>query len=257
MKKLLLLILLFPLFLVSCSGDEDKVEISNDEIDDVINNKSKNEDSETELKKVSEYDNHIEALNEFNTRLKSLPEFKQIAEGKTETSFVTQTIYSSLEKNGNEYIIYNTSDSFMKTQYHEVIFNDKITYRNKKNDEFTEITLTDYKTEYGVTPYDKTVYDCIINENTVSKVERELEEDNYKYTVELNVNTDTAKYLQVQMKKLGNLDDYPKFESIKLTIVMDNDFKPIKGKIEASYEIKYIFTMSCHQVLDVRYEYKE
>lgn len=254
MKKLIFIILLFPLFLISCSSGE-KPEITNDEMNDVINNKNGNEDAEIELKKVSEYDNNIEIINEYSKRFKALPKFKQIAEGSTEAFLVTQKIYSSLSKDGNEYIIYNTSNSSMKNQYHEAIFNDKITYRNNKDDEFQDIKLEDYKNEYGVTPYDTTFFDCIINENTVSKIEKEIVEDNYKFVLDLNVETDTAKYLQLQMKKLGDLGDYPKFKSIRLTIIMDNDFMPISGKIEAEYEIKYIFRFDCKQVLDVKFEF--
>ena len=236
MKKLIFIILLFPLFLISCSSGE-KPEITNDEMNDVINNKDGKDDAEIELKKV-------------------LPKFKQIAEGNTEAFLVTQKIYSSLSKDGNEYVIYNTSNSNMKDQYHEAIFNDKIVFKNSKEDEFQEIALEDYKKEYGVTPYDTTFFDCIINENTVSKIEKEIVDGNYQFVVELNVETDTAKYLQLQMKKLGDLGDYPKFKSIKLTIIMDDDFKPISGKIEAEYDIKWgWFNISCKQLLDVRYEF--
>ena len=104
MKKLIFIILLFPLFLISCSSGE-KPEITNDEMNDVINNKNGNEDTEIELKKVSEYDNNIEIINEYSKRFKALPKFKQIAEGSTDAFLVTQKIYSSLSKDGNEYII--------------------------------------------------------------------------------------------------------------------------------------------------------
>ncbi len=255
MKKLIFIILLFPLFLISCSSGE-KPEITNDEINDVINNKNGKDDAEIELKKVSEYDNNIEIINEYSKRLKALAKFKQIAEGKADSFIVTQNIYSSLSKDENGFVIYNTSNSNMKDQYHEAIFNDKITYKNDKEDEFQEITLEDYKKEYGITPYDTTFFDCIINENTVSKIEKEIVEDNYKFVLDLNVETDTAKYLQLQMKKLGDLGDYPKFKSIKLTIIMDNDFKPVSGKIEAEYDIKWgWFNISFNQILDVKYEF--
>lgn len=255
MKKLLLILLFIPLFLISCSGDVTPPEISNSEIDDIMNKKNQTDDGNEEIKYVSDFDNYVDAFNEFGRRLNKLPKFKQIAEGSTEAFIVTQNIYSSLEKDGNKYIIYNTSNSSMKDQYHEAIFSDNITYRNNKEEQFTEISLADYKTEYGVTPYDGTVFDCIINENTVSKIERELVEDNYQFTLELNVETDTAKYLQLQMKKLGDLGDYPQFKSIKLTLVVSNDFTPISGKIEAEYNIKYgIFSIGCNQVLNVRYE---
>ena len=45
--------------------------------------------------------------------------------------------------------------------------------------------LEDYKKEYGVTPYDTTFFDCIINENTVSKIEKEIVESNYKFVLDL------------------------------------------------------------------------
>ena len=165
MKKLLSLLLFLPIFLLSCSTNIDEITISNEEIDEITNNQV-NENVSVASKKVSDFDNYIEAINEYISRFKKLEKYELISSGNAEALLFTQKIYATVAKDKDKYKIYNTSTSSLKNQYHEAIFEDKIKYRDKKEDEFIEIELSDYKKTYGITPYDNTLFDYIINEDT-------------------------------------------------------------------------------------------
>lgn len=258
MKKLMILFLfLIPFVLVSC-GDDNGNDIDNDDIQNVEKNKeeanNKEEKKEEQvIKKVADYTNYVECINEFIARFAKIEKYEKISKGKTET-WVNQDIDCSVSRDGNKYRIYNTAKSAFKDTYHEAIFEDKVKYKNKANDEFSETTLAEYKKEYGVTPYDNTLFDYVITNDTVSKIERKEENGKYTFTIDLNVNSDATKYIKVQMQKLPELSEYPKFKSIKLTLVIDDDFKPYTGKIESEYDVKYLFlTPSCKQNLDINF----
>ncbi|MCR5647229.1 MAG: hypothetical protein K6F81_03000 [Acholeplasmatales bacterium] len=255
MKKILILLIFIPLFLISCSKNSEEINISDDEISGIeekMNNINNGEEDNTEkVKLVSDYSNDIEAINEFVDRFSKINKYKKIAKGITKT-LINQDIDCYVSRDGNKYVIYNTSSS----SYHEAIFDNKITYRNDKDDEFKEINISDYKKEYGVTPYDDTLFDYVINESTVSKIERTIEDDKYTFTIDINVESDATKYLKVQMKKLANVSEYPVFKSAKLSLTLNNDFTPISGHIDATYSIHYMFfDVDCEQSLDLSFEF--
>ena len=210
MKKLWFLVLFLPFFLISCSG-EPIPTIDDSEAADIEDEaRRRREDQEVETSKVSDYNDDIEAINAYIRRLTSFENYEQVSEGLTETAFVDQKIYAKVTKNGLNYTLLSKTNSSMKDQYHEANFTDTVKYRNSEEDEYTDCSIGDYKKVYGVTPYDNTLFDYVINKDTVKEISREKVDDNYKFTIKLDPeNENTAKYLKIQMQNLSLPDMLP------------------------------------------------
>ena len=71
----------------------------------------------------------------------------------------------------------------------------------------------------------------------------------YEFVILLNTDTSTNN-VKIQNKAMGNLNDYPTYSSIKITLCLTNNYQMKSGIIEADYLIdSFIGEMNCHQYL--------
>lgn len=112
----------------------------------------------------------------------------------------------------------------------------------------------EYRAAYGLRADE--LSDFVISEETiVSAEELQKEGENYVLTITLDNEKAPAFYVN-QMKTMGNLDDYPVFETIRITFTFDKDWAILSMQTEEKYSSKKIITASCSGGSVVTYSYE-
>ena len=180
-------------------------------------------------------------------------------EGETKTTalilHVTQKISSRRIKRGNEYYVFDKSESSFMNTFHQALFSlGAVAYRDGEKDKIIKADVESYRAEYGVTPEMRTIEGFIVNEKTVLSSEiSEKEDGSFEINLELDGNLG-GYFVRTQMKKSGGLDDYPEFESVYITLCLNSDYFPIKTVIKSKYTAKKIFNNDCEQTLTAVYK---
>ncbi len=174
-------------------------------------------------------------LDDYKTYIKE-------SNGKTTTNkdgnnYIQETSCSFI-KNDNEYYTDSTSKSNYIDIEHESFYkNNKVAYRDKSNQEIVNTTYDNYQEIYGVTPI-KLLSGQIFNQETIINAKL-ISKNNNEYTYFITLDKTLSNALLVyQMKKFGNLDNYPVFTNdTEFTLTMKNDFTPISYSYIAKYNI--------------------
>ena len=263
MKKPILLILLTPLMLSACTGGSSSSRSREDDSSSTssISSSSTSEDSssvvveplisdlsENEYNKIPE--NYLNKLRKYNT-------YKSVTTGETVSHVmffdVTQKIDVTVIKSEYSYMT-NASDSSMYSSYHEAYYhNDKAAYKNKGDDNYTVSSLTDYLNKYGIYPFEHSIEGYKISGDAITSITKEGQEgDTYKFKIVFDKDKATNN-VSIQMKEFGELDDYPVFDDIAITMTLKNDYTPIKLELESHYDAKKMVGTSCHQTYTVTF----
>lgn len=102
--------------------------------------------------------------------------------------------------------------------------------------------------------------DFVINKETINSDSR-LKKADDKYILEITLNTELAPaYYVKQMKTMGELDSYPIFESIKMTITFDDTWTVFSVNTEEKYTSKkkilgFTATAECTGGTSITYSY--
>ncbi len=103
------------------------------------------------------------------------------------------------------------------------------------SDEITPISQETYTNTYGLLPNGISPY--VVSKSTILSARRVEEADGkYVYSYELDPETAPA-YYRRQVKTLSGSQKNPLFYSVKLTIEMDSDWKPVKILMNENYDI--------------------
>lgn len=249
MKKILLIIPILLLCTFSCKCNKDVPNLDVKEIEPISTEPVKEDDS------VEKTLDNYEVIEKYLATLNNLSTYTFNETGKTEAKKgiinYTQEITAQTKKlASDEYYYHNQSSStLVKTDHTANFKGENVKYHDKDEDE-KEVSLKEYRSIYGTTPNDFSLYGFIISKEAIKNIEREKVDDNYKFTIQLDgeiAGTNT----KIQMKKFGNLSDYPIYSSVEIVLYLQNDFLPIKLELHSVYDISVFLlgSMTCNQNL--------
>ena len=226
MKKISLLMILVCLFLIGCK----KQELEREEEKDKSYQDLKEEDFD-----VSKY-----ALEEipyvFVEKLSRLDNYTKHTVGNTVATKIISynqeidNVYTA--DNNSKHLLTKSTSSLVKV-YHEAYFKDDIIeYKEKEKDEFIEISYDDYLAMYGYLPYGYNLEGFDLSKDSIIEISKV--EDKYHLVLNGEIGSNNVK---IQMKKFGNLKDYPVFSKVEMDIKMKDEFSPIEIHFYAEYEV--------------------
>ena len=191
-------------------------------------------------------------LQRFFQKRNSYDSYQAITAGKTAT-IVDQSIDVTVIK-GKEYsYLYNHSKSFFLETAHTCYFHgEKTLSKNKDDRDFALLDLNEYLDIYGVYPFENSLegYEC--SGQAILSINKENAGDNTIFTFNFDPEKATTN-VRIQMKKFGNLGDYPKFSSVKVSVTVQDDFTPVTIDVDTQYKAKMVFETDCHQTYKVTY----
>ncbi len=265
MNKSAFALLLGAVLLTSCNKGGSKSSISRDrDSDDIIipSSSATSESGEPEIytgpfvnelteDKYSEFPiNYLKRINQFKT-------YKAVTEGSTKTSMsffdVTQVINVTAIKSEYSYLYNSSSSSFYSSQHDAYYHGDKVVYKNKGDSDFTVSTLETYLDKYSTYPFETRMEGYKVTGDALTSVSKlENDGDNYRFKLSLDKEKSTTN-VRIQMKEFGQLDDFPTFESIELTLTVKNDYTPVKIELDSKYKAKKMLDTDCHQTYTVTF----
>lgn len=257
MKKLkLLLLILISTCLISCDNNSDNPDENNHNKpilsdDEIFNDMSEKEVMNKIQEKISEKEKYyIETIGKTNTKVI----FKYEQETQTKTFYSKDYVFTDI-----------SSNSFVVSRDHKVYSsqNNVSYYDSKESSDENDIikkSKTDYLKDFGIIHSKENFFDFIINDNTITSINKGKIDD--LYALELELKEEATANLKVQMKELGSLNSYPKFEKIILTIKFNKNFEVLSydSYQEYSINIALLGTTNCTQNLSstIKYDnYKE
>lgn len=148
-------------------------------------------------------------------------------------------------KNGNATQQSASESSLLSTGQQRTFKDGAILIRNAKKvksienieweDDFTAVSKDTYSQNYGRTPFALTNY--VIDKTTIIKSRRlDTDKDKYKFEYELKPDESTV-YYKRQMRTEGGASDYPTFHSVKVTVTMDKQWRPLVIHYSENYDI--------------------
>lgn len=250
MKKLYLAVIaLTILCLFGCTTDvpDNDDNKNNDSSDIVVNNLDAKALIIAYMKKLNNIDFY---------------ESSTTGQTKAKKGFITynQDIVSKTIKNNDQYYYESNSKSAFVNLTHKAYFSlDKVRYMHN-SDEVKEITMDEYRDNYGFTPCEESIGGYIVNEDTIISCQSEKINGNVLIKFQLD-SVKSAKNMQVQMKEFGSLSNLPTFNSISFELTLDSEEQPISLFNTAEYKISVALLgeMNCVQNITTIYnfDYKE
>lgn len=245
LERKLLLISLLPFLLAGCKKKDDKKRESDEPV--VVDPDKTVEDiEEKDYKLIPSY--IVNRLNKYDS-------YKSITSGSTISSGlikVTQTIDVTTIKSDYSYTK-NESHSSLVNSVHEAYYhNSKSVYRDKDSGEFSSSSLDDYLNVYGTYPFSDSLEGYSVSEDAIVSVTKIQEDDKYTFMVVFD-NEKATNNVKIQMKKIGGLDDYPTFNLIEMTLVINNDFTLSNIFLHSKYNAKKILNTDCEQSYEVSF----
>ena len=194
----------------------------------------------------------------FVERFARLSSFSAKTEGKTTAVIgisTDQKIENQAVKSGDRYYSHALSAGLITSEHEAYFKGGKAFYRDGADGAFSTADIGDYLSVYGTYPgMGKSIEGYTIDADSVIGVARTEEENTFRITLSADRATQKNK---VQMKKMGNLSDYPNFSSVELYLTIDEYFNPVKVRVLAKYTVPYtlIFTFypDCTQDYTVTY----
>ena len=249
MKKIIIIIFFSLLLLLSgCKKDIEK-----------INNEEKQELNYQTLKE-NDFDVNKYEIEEipfvFLEKLSRLDNYTKSTKGSTiAKKIITYTqVIDNVYNHKDKHLITKSSSS-LKNVYHEAYFKeDKISYKSKEKDEFSDISYEEYQSIYGYLPYGANLEGFIISKESIKEISK-VDNNQYHILLDNEIGTNDVK---IQMKEFGALNDYPNFSLIEIDIIIEEDFTPIKIILKSEYEvdIKILGKTKCTQDYTVEFKYE-
>ena len=193
----------------------------------------------------------------FMDKFLDLNEYTAVQEGVTYATVLLvtteQSVYSKKIKKGDEMYFYtDSSSSLAKTQHTARFSGDTVSFI--EDGEIKTADISEYGGEYGITFRDRLIEGFVVNDKTVLSSGKTEEDGNYKITLELDGNIG-GYYVRTQMKKIGGLNTYPVFKSVRIILTLDEEYFPLKIKLVAKYSAKKgVINASCEQNLVTTYQ---
>ena len=253
--KYLLVVLLF-IISISLSSCGKKIKTNS-----IISySTSRIDDIEEKDYNVDKYEiNEIPFL--FLERLSSLDNYRKETSGET----VAKGLFKYTQVIDNKYYSFNgekhlitKSDSDLIHLYHEAFFTDSnVRYKDKNNTDFKDLTIDEYRENYGFLPYEYGIEGFILSNESIISIEK-ISNDEYQYKLTINGEIGSER-VKIQMKKFGGFTSDPVFNSLVFIINIEKDFKPITIDVMSNYDVDYpiLGVMNCTQEYRVTYYYKQ
>ncbi len=244
-KKILIVLLFLLLVLPSCKKKEtiDVQDINNEEI---------------AYKSISETDDGYEIIINYLNKFYSYSSFKAEQTGNVTSKVLffnyEQVITASTERKDGIIKYHNNSSSSLVTTNVTATFNNNMVNCIDQGEE-SNLTKDEYRKKYGVTPDDGSLLGFIITRDAILDFKKELLEDgNYQLIIKLDGNLSGTNN-KIQKKYFGDLNDYPNYEEVIITLITNNDYLPIKSIIDAKYQISknVIGNLNCIEHLEELY----
>jgi len=218
-----------------------------------INNTTTYDSEYFDLKKYEGRD----ILKVFIERLNTLDNYKKETNGETVAKSIikyTQKINAIYEQYKDDRHFISKSSSLIKNTYHEAYFlKDSINQKEKEDDELSSISYEDYLNDYGFLPYEPYIEGFVITDESIISFDL-IENNTYKLEVD---GEKCGSKIKTQMKKEGELSDYPTFSKVSFEITITDEFLPVEIKYHAEYTISIAIlgNMSCVCDYSVTYTY--
>ena len=123
-------------------------------------------------------------------------------------------------------------------------------------DEPSKITVDEFKQNYGFPATEFSVY--VLNEETILSAEDVVDNGDGTYSQTYTLDPDGEKapyYYRQQMLTTGGLDDWPSFDSIRVTYTFDSSWQVLRSVICESYTATMIVSVGCTAEYETVYEY--
>ena len=253
---LLLSLILSIALIAGCSSNNASVS-SSEGISQSSPVEASNEDPSEEAPEEDKVDIN-EIPFKFVEEFAKLNSFNAVTEGKTTAVVIISTdqeISNQVIKSGDRYYSHAVSSGLITSEHSAYFSGEKVLYRDGDSGDYSKAVLIDYLEVYGTYPaMQSTIEGYIISKDSVALVELR---ENGEYKITLNIDK-AVEYNKIQMKKMGNLSDYPVFSSVELYLKFDNNYQPITVRVSAKYTVPYsVFgleiTAECTQEYTVTY----
>lgn len=174
--------------------------------------------------------------------------FKTIQEGNAISEMVlknNQEVKATRIVNKDKaYVTHTTSSSFVESSVERFYLEDKVLVRNASFENKTPVfddNLDPYSYSYdyildnlGWLPFSMTSY--IINEDTI--VSSKVIESEHFYTMELMLDLDESiSHTKREIRYNANALSYPKYQQVKVSISLDDDWRVLEIKTEDVYDL--------------------
>ena len=242
-KRKLLVLLLVPFTLMGCKKKDSKQRESDDPLP-VDPGVTVDQVEESEYKTIPSY---------IAAKLGSYTSYKSVTEGKTVSAGFIEVKINTLNIKSEYSYTKNESKGIVSSVHEAYYHNQKAAYRDKSSGDFSVSFLDDYLNVYGTYPFENSLEGYSVKEDSIRSVTKEINENNqYTFRIEFNPETSTNN-VKIQMKKIGDLSDYPTFESIEMRVVIDNDFTLHRLDLHSKYEAQKGFKTKCEQTYTVNF----
>ncbi len=169
----------------------------------------------------------------------------------------TQTTNTGVYFKDNKFYNDIASNSSLVNHTHQLLVDGSRVYyydSDKKDEGLIREDLENYRKVYGVVPSHDGVFHYVISENNIISSKRSFTENELMITYTLKPDQSTEN-IRKQMKVFGGLVEEPTYESVELTIYIDEAFKLLSFRNNEKYKIvKKVpllgkTTMNCTQTL--------
>lgn len=190
-------------------------------------------------------------LAEYN--LKNSNSYFVLGTGEVNVTIATQSIYSTKYFDGTTYLSENISkgtltvaDCFVMDKGSNTVTSIKgsdvtSTSANWQGSDRSDMTVAECKEKSGVTP--DTVNPYIISSKTIisgGTIEEKVVDGKKVYSFSFNLDpiNSVLNYIK-QVKQTSGLTDYPEFDSITLTVVLDENWNFVEFNTLENYRVKF------------------
>lgn len=201
-------------------------------------------------------------LNEFPVRflgkLASFSSYKSVTQGQTSAEMlgglikVDQTIEVTAIKSDYSYLINESHSNLVNTVHIAYYHEDKAVYKDN-NGEYQTSSINDYLNIYGTYPLETAIEGYSIAGESIKSVTRMESDNDFKFKLVFDKEKATNN-VKIQMKKFGELDDYPVFtEDTIMEITVKKDFTPVSLVLSSHYKATKMMETECTQNYTVTY----
>lgn len=204
--------------------------------------------------KENEYDqipyNYLEKMGTFSS-------YKAVTTGETKsTAFifnVTQKIDVTAIKGEYSYHHNKSESSFYSSEHFAYYHNEKAVYKDKGQEDYIVSPMSEYLNKYGTYPFASSIEGYKVASDSILSVDAPIKEGN-NYKIKIAFDTEKAtNNVRIQMKEFGQLDDYPSFKEITITLTLQDDYTPVKLDLVSKYNAKKMIDTSCDQSYTVTF----
>ena len=240
--------------IASCGGSSDPLSREQESMPEPAAYASESDTEEKEATVDDLAPDLSDFIPKYMAKLNTFRTYKRVTKGETKSKLAfidlpTQSIDVTFLKNEYSYLK-NESHGAVDT-VHEAYFHEENTLvKNLGDAEYKPVAMNDYLNAYGVRPDGYNIEGYSLGEGAVTSIVKGTETNSFVIAFDKDKATNNVR---IQMKAFGGLDDYPSFQSVQVTVYVENDFTPIKYKVSADYKAKKFVETDCHQEYEVAF----